>query len=970
MAPRRPSGTVTFLFTDIEGSTSRWERFGSSMARALGRHNAIVAAAISRHEGYIFKTVGDAFCAAFDRANDAVAAAADAQMELSAVEWESFGERFEPLRVRMGLHTGVVDIDDGDYFGGVVNRVARLSAVANGGQVLMSLATHQLVRGGLPEGCGLRDLGQHQLKDLDQNEWVFQLTIAGLPDDFPSLNTAHAHLSNLPATLTPMIGRDEDLQRVLDRLRQPEVRLVAITGAGGIGKSRLAVEAALAALPDFKDGAWLVRPLTADEPAGLVALLAHRLQGYLGFAPDDVESLLAALRPKSLLLVVEGSDVDADAARVIASVLGACPKLKILATSRRMIPLTAAHAVPLQPLALPPLPRPGAHVEVDVESAMAMPAVRLFLDRARAVDPDCAARPADMYDVIEICRQLDGLPLAIELAAARVATMTLPEMRRSLGFDLLTEGSVDLEPHQRTMWDTIDWSYRRLGDEEARLVRRMAVFVDGAPADAVSAVCAIEGDDAGTLLPTALRNLVMSSLVVRVAQPDGTSRFGMLRLVQTFMLAQLARTAETAQLHQAHGRYFLATARAERSGHFGRDQAVALQRLQSDHENCLAALRRAAMDEDNEVLTGLAAALHPFWFDCGFLTEGRRWLDAALIVAVEPDRLRSDLLFGASRLAMQQGDLALAQSLQEECIGIVTTLGDVSAIADSENMLGIIARRRGDLTTARTHYERVRAMRESQSDRPGEATAANNLGVVAALLGQYDAAADHFRATLAIRRRLGDEGGVAESLHNLAELAIRQGNDELARTWHMESLSIRTLLGYRGAMAQSLHSLGEIALRAGDLEVAAEHLHTSLRLSEDVGDRRSTAYVKMDLGDLAWRTGDLDVAATLVLDALAMRHEQGDSAGTTRCLEYLARMALDRGEPRPAAQLLGAADHLRSTMHLPHSDSAASRLAAWVPELEIRLGSDAYVGAMTSGALMPLDDVVHFAHTLFDGTRA
>jgi len=429
-----PTGTVTFLFTDIAGSTKLWERHPEAMQRALARHDVILRNTLEDHEGFIFKTVGDAFCCAFPTAPDALQAALETQRTLLSEEWGETG----PLRVRMALHMGATEERDGDYFGPPVNRVARLLSAAHGGQVLLSLPTHEMVRDQLPLGAALMDLGKRRLKDLFRPETVFQLTAPGLPSEFPPLRTLETHPNNLPLQPTPLVGREREVGEIADRLRSEEVRLLTLTGPGGTGKSRLALQAAADLLEEFEDGVYFVALAALTDPELVPSTIAGPLGAKESAEQPLTETLKNYLQEKHLLLLLDNFEQVLEGAPVVGELVAACPKLKVLATSR--IPLRLYGE---QEYAVPPLALPDPRVLPPLKVLTQYEAVRLFVERARAVKADFEVTNESAPAVAEICARLDGLPLAIELAAARIRILPPQKMlgRLSNRLKLLKGGS-------------------------------------------------------------------------------------------------------------------------------------------------------------------------------------------------------------------------------------------------------------------------------------------------------------------------------------------------------------------------------------------------------------------------------------------------------------------------------------------------------------------------------------------------
>ena len=483
-----PSGTVTFLFTDIEGSSRMWEKSPQTMRTALARHDEVIRSAIETTGGHVFKTMGDAFCAAFPTAPDALEVALSTQRAL-LVDQEVWGEA-GPLLVRMALHTGAAEEREGDYFGPPLNRVARLLSAGHGGQTLLSLPAQELVRDLLPVGVELRDLGEHRLKDLARPERVFELLAPDLPADFPPLRTLESRPNNLPMQPTLLVGREREVEEVRGRLLAPEVRLLTLTGPGGTGKTRVALQAAADLLDEFEDGVYFVALATITDPTLVASTVAQVLGVRESGDQPLIEGIKDYLKDKRLLLVLDNFEQVLEAAPLAGELLSA-PRLEVLATSRIALGVYGEHEYAVPPLEVPdPKRLPG------LEALSQYEAVRLFIERARAAKADFEITNENAPAVAEICARLDGLPLAIELAAARVKLLPPKAMLGRLGrrLKLLTGGARNLPERQRTLRGAIEWSHALLEEGEKTLFARMAVFSGGRTLEAIEAVCDAGGD--------------------------------------------------------------------------------------------------------------------------------------------------------------------------------------------------------------------------------------------------------------------------------------------------------------------------------------------------------------------------------------------------------------------------------------------------------------------------------------------
>ncbi len=833
MRPELPSGHVALLMTDIEGSTRLLHKLGAEgYARAQAEHRDALREAFQAHGGAEVDTQGDAFFYAFP---DTAGCARGAVAGTRALASFPFAHG-EPIKVRMGMHAGEPQPTEEGYVGLVVNLAARVAAIGHGGQILLSAdAAAEALAPLEADGITLRDLGEHRLKDIEAPEHLHQVVIPELPSDFPPPRSAESHPSNLPVPLTPFIGRAKEVAEVRDLLTNPQTRAVTLLGPGGTGKSRLSLRVAEEVIHTLADGAFFVALAAIREPELVLPAIAGALEVKEDPGRPLLESLKEFLADRSLLLVMDNFEQVSQAAREIGQLQAASPGLKILTSSRQPLRLSGERVYPVPPLGLPAVDAPLD----DLQEVGNFEAVRLFVERAQSAQWEFELSADNVADVVEICRKLDALPLAIELATARLYSMTTRDLLKALKnrMAVLTGGSADLLDHQQTLKDLVAWSYDLLDEREQVLWRRLAVFDGGAPLPAVSTVC--DPDDE-YFFPLDLDSLVNKSLLTLSFDGSGledeeddlplSQRVNMLQTLRDYALVQLKQSGEQAELNARHAHWFETYVASAGPSLRGVDATSWFTRLDADQANFRNAMSWGLANEPS-LAAGTAGVLWFHWYQRGQFKEGREWLEK-VIAADIPDAEKARSLLGLANLERIQNNTEEARGHCEAALAAFEAAGDEEGTADALSQLGTILQYLGETERAETCLTTAVEKLRSLGSRGRLSFSLVVLGALKQMREELDEALDHYQEGLALGRELADANYIATGLVNVGEvLAIKGELDEAARNVQ-ESLALFNALGVRNAIAYCLEMLADIELRRERFEAAARLFGAADRLRE------------------------------------------------------------------------------------------------------------------------------------------
>jgi len=976
--------TLTFLFTDIEGSTPLWDSRPEAMRGATERHNAILRNAIAAHGGNAFRVVGDAFCVAFAEARGAIAAAVDAQRAMRAHPW---GEA--PIHVRMGLHSGAVEPSEDEIFRGPsLARAARVMSAAHGDQVLATAATVALLERHVVPGGALRDLGDHTLRGFARPERLYQVVVPGLRAEFPPIRTQDAQRTNLPPALTSFIGRAQALIDVREAARRS--RMVTLIGPGGTGKTRLAIEAASELTGVFEDGVWLVEL----APLADASLVLQAIAAVLGArAEGDVPPLTlieAALHGKHALLLLDNCEhVVEEVAKTAQRLLRTLPHLHLLASSREALGTEGETVYRVPSMTMPD----SADAVADVEASEAG---ALFVARARAVTPGFAITEKNAAAVARICRRLDGIPLAIELAAARLTALSVDELARRVDdrFRLLTGGRRTALPRQRTLRALVDWSYDLLSGEERLVLDTLAVFSGGFALHAAERVCATDALREMTVLD-AIEHLVAKSLVIAETQRETETRYRLLETIRQYAAEKLAESPGADAARQRHFAFFLDLARSAAKAINGPLALEWLDRLETEHDNLRAALDWS-VDTSPADYARLAGALADFWDTRGYFAEGWIRLERALEMHVVRDEARLYALIGAGRLAYRLDYNQLSDDILTEAIALARELGDTAGEAAAIDILGAVRAWRGSDTFEPLALH-ARALAKSIGDAPREGWTVLRLGQIAVNRGEFAKAQNLFlesaalwetagsvlRAPLGLLcagdcafalldfagarrlldtaliqlRRMGHVHDAASALRMLGKLALNEQRFAEACAYCAESVHIFRKLQDRSCGGFSAHVYAEALFAQGDNVAALHEAEAAAAAFRELGAVRDHALASV-LGLVAGirlASGDREAARRALRDALYAQRRTSLYYGLPELLERVAAMHPDAPS---APALLGVASALREQWHIPVFPVQREEHDRCYAAVRARYGAEAFNNGLTSGHALTRDEAI------------
>jgi predicted ATPase/class 3 adenylate cyclase len=955
-----PTGTVAFLFTDIEGSTTLAQQYPAELPTLLARHHAILHAAIEAHRGHVFQIIGDAFCAAFHTASDALNAALDAQRGLQHEAWQ-----LAPIKVRMGIHTGAaqagaIEERAGGYVGYLtLTRVQRVMSAAYGGQVLLSNPTAELVRGDLPADVTLHDVGEQRLKGLLNPEHLWQLIAPDLRQDFPPLQSLNAIPSNLPVQLTSFIGREREIAEVRQALTAH--RLVTLTGSGGTGKTRLSLQIAAEVLDHFEHGVWFVELAPLVDPD----LIAPTILSVMGISEQPgkvpLEVLKEYLHDKTTLLVLDNCEHLIEASvKVVTTLLDTVPYLKILASSREALGVKGEVAYHVPSLSLPnPKQLPA------IEQLSQYEAVRLFIDRILLITPHFDVTQENAPFIAQICYRLDGIPLAIELAAARVKMMSVEQISRRLDdrFRLLTGGARTALPRQQTLRALIDWSYAMLSENECLLLRWLSVFAGGWTLEAAEEVGSGDGIEPDEVLDL-LTQLVNKSLVaVMERSPSDETRYRMLETIRQYAREKLLEMGGGEVVRDRHLAYFVKLVEQAEPELYRSQQARWLNRLEDEIDNLRSALEWAFAAG---VESGLQIATFPwrFWQVRGYLREMGEWLAQLLERYPTTDTLHARALAVYAFCLFRQGDFAETIRIAGQSLQMARTLSDQHTEAFSLSFLGVLTLVQGSVGAGAPLLEQSLAIYRSLGDKIGQATTLEWLSLNH---NDLERATSFAQESLGLYRELGHLSGIAATLTLLARLTLWIGDFSSPALWLDEALSISRQLGDQISEEEALGTSGNLAYWQGDYQQANAFYKEAIALSEKVGDLFQGLWARVFLAYAILRQDDVQRARELFEECIRRAQQAGMTIALVFAVEGLASLNVNQAQLERAARLFAWGDAMREKIgdHRPPDEQAS--VDHDLAMINAQLAAVTFEAEQAAGRTMTLEQAVAYALELPDG---
>ena len=947
-----PNVNVTFLFTDIEGSTLLAQNQPGKLPAALEIHNSILRNTFESNKGFVFKIIGDAFCCAFENAENAVQAGVEAQLNLASHNWDG-----AEIKIRIGIHTGEAEWDGSNYHGYMtLARTARIMSSAYGGQIIISNETYISSLEKLPEYISFRDLGERRLKDLKKPIRLFQVLSKNLREEFPPLKTLDARPNNLPVQNTSFIGRQKEISAIKELVKKNS--LLTILGPGGAGKTRLALQVAADLIDDFGNGVWFadVSPVTEDK---MLVRSASKVFGIIEDPGKSLEiSLLEYLQDKELLLIIDNCEqIINSVSELTVKILSGCRNVKIITSSRESLRIPGE-----QIFYVSSMKNPDTKIDLNAEEIMNYESVKLFVERAKAVKHDFKVTDKNAGVLRDICIQLDGIPLAIELAASRVNTFSLEMIKDRLNdrFRFLNAGVRTALPRQQTLRALVDWSYDLLLINEKLLLNRISVFSNGWTLEAAEEVCSDERLNKFEIIDL-LSKLIEKSLITSCVE-DG--RFRILETIREYGEQMLVESGELENVLLKHLDHYITFAEKARKEIEGADQKEWLDKLEFENFNFRTAITTSIVRELKEKGLYLAITLSRFWESRGYISEAMSYIEELIL---DPEEFSQDI----RRKAFQwmgtfnwiKGNYEKAQSFYEKSFKINELLNDKKGLGVSHTNLGIIEYAKGEFEKAKYHGEESFKLFNELGDDHLAADCLLNLGAPLVNLGEYEYAEKVFTESLNLYRKLQDSRGKAMALNNLGKLAEHNSDYETARIYLEESLYILRDIKEKRGIIEILNNLSACYSYLGFKAKAEEYLCESLEINAEMGNKKVLADSKNMLGFIKFDSGESQVALNLHLESLNIRIDLNNKFGIYNSLIGISQ-AISEKYPVKAAKILGFTEEAFYSFENEPLEILKIEIDKTKKYLNQKLGAKEFLTEMESGKKISLEEVTELAMNL------
>ncbi|MBS1519077.1 MAG: tetratricopeptide repeat protein [Bacteroidetes bacterium] len=961
-----PTGIVTFLFTDIEGSLRLSQEYPDKIHFALEKHNSILQNAIDFNNGLVFQITGDAFCSAFENADDAVKAAVDIQLNIVNERWDD-----AEIKIRIGIHSGKAEWNGKGFMGYItLARTARVMSAAYGGQILISNDSYSLLDMPVrfedskisnnkidnPETLSLgnekeiefRDLGERRLKDVYLPIRLYQVTFPGLREVFPPLNSLDARPNNLPVQLTSFIGREKEMKNLKDYLKLN--RLVTLTSAGGSGKTRLALQTAADVIDNYENGVWFIDLAAVNDPLLLTATINEALCIKEESKITAAETLADFLKEKEILLVLDNCEQIIHAcAELTERLLSLCPKLKIIATSRESLNCRGEKSY-----RIPPLTMPDPDLCNTPEELAKYESVRLFIERALAVNPVFRVNNENASVLAEVCSQLDGIPLAIELAAARIKILTVEKIFERLDdrFRLLTGGKRTALPRQQTLRALIDWSYDLLTEEEKIFWSRLSVFSGGWTLEAAEDVCSDEMISKNEILDL-LGNLTEKSVIL---YDESKNRYMMLESIKQYGVEKLT---DRNGMFLRHLNYFLEVSEKSEPELRSKNAKFRLTIIAADQNNFTSAIDWSVENGITDKGAIIAATLGEFWSSAGLYSTGIRLINRILQSSdtlAKP--LKRKLLYWIGVFKWSQGDYEQAKKYSEESLAISKGIGDKKGIDVALKSLSSIAYYQSDYEQACKYSEESLSISKEIGDKRGIAVSMNSLGNTFYYKGDYEQAKKYYKESLAFSKEAGDNKVIAVSLNNLAYIANHLGDYELARIYSEESRIYSKEIGDKNVIAVSLTNLGITASNQGDHDLAKKYYEESLAIRKEIGDKRGIAISMNSLGNVLYSQKDYEQAKKYYKESLIIYKAIGDKNGIADCMNNLGYVLSNQEDYVVAVKLFSASEKIRESTVSAFDKKDRTKKNETIAKLIKQLSEEEFSKFMEEGRNLTIEEAV------------